>query len=123
MGTSSAYLCQEGLPYPLAKHMGLTINTLSGVGTAQAGATPLSGSNFIILTTAAGATAFVLLPNLEIGSTQEVTNPGATTALIYPEVGAQIQGGGANASFSVVQNKVCQFTKIAALTWAANLSA
>jgi hypothetical protein len=123
MGTSSAYLCQEGLPWPLAKHMGMTINTLTGVGTAQSGATLISGANFILLTTAGGATAFVLPANLEIGSSMELSNPSATTALIYPELGAQIQGGGANAAFSVVQNKVCKLTKIAALTWVANLSA
>jgi hypothetical protein len=106
--------------------MGVTVSGVTGNGTAQTGATSLDGiggGNFWSLTTSGGNTAFVLPAGKPIGYELHVYNTTSTTALIFPESGAQISGGGANNSFSVAQNKVCHLIKVAALTWAANLSA
>ena len=123
MGTSAAYLVGSGMPPQQAMHCGLIVASVNGTGTAQSGATVLAGSNFYVLNTAGGATAYVLEANKIIGTYIYVTTLTSTTALLYPELGAQIQGGGANSAFSVAQNKTAMLVKVAALTWVAILTA
>ena len=123
MGTSAAYLAGSGMPGQQAMHLGLVVASVNGTGTAQSGATLLAGSNFYVLNTASGATAYVLEANKIIGTHIYVTTLVGTTALVYPELGAQIQGAGANSAFSVAQNKTALLVKVAALTWVAILTA
>jgi hypothetical protein len=54
-----------------------------------------------------------------VGYNSWAYNPNATPALVYPESGGQIQGGGANNSYSLAQNITAMFWKVAALTWVA----
>lgn len=104
MGASAIALMALGIPGEAAKNIGETIATsIAGVGTAQAGAAALTGT-VNTLTTAGGATAFIM-PAHNAGRTVEAYNTTATAALIYPPTGAAIDGGSANASVSIAQNR------------------
>lgn len=106
----------------LAAANGNVLSAKTGVGTAQVGATPIT-TNFTILTTAGGATAF-LLPAVPAGAGPFfVSNAGATAALIFPPSGGSIQGGSTDASFSVAQNKPTNFYKTSSTAWVAIISA
>jgi len=122
MTASAAALTALGTPPVVADLIGDNISqSLAGVGTAQSGATLLTGSVNTV-TTASGQTAFILKAH-NAGRTVVVANTSATTALVYPPTGATIQGGAANASFSVAQNKTALFWYITPLIIVANLSA
>lgn len=121
MGASASDLQALGMPFELAKRAGDTLANVTCVGTAQTGAALLTGT-FNVLTTSGGQTAAVL-PTHQPLRTITVTTPTSTTALIFPPLGGTIQGGSANASFSVAQNKVAIFTYVTPLTIVANLSA
>lgn len=97
--------------------------TVTGVGTAQSGAAALSyGLNSV--TTASGQTATVLPSSHPLGSPVIVHVTTATAGLVFPPVGGSINGGSANASFSVAQNKPTVFySKANGLDWVAVLSA
>lgn len=111
-----------GLPPRLAGIMGLTPTTKAGVGTAQATATPIT-SNFTIATTAVGQTAFRLGTFPGGAGPFMFVNTTATAALVFPPTGGTVQGGAANASFSVAQNKPVMFYTTGGGNWYANLSA
>jgi hypothetical protein len=65
-----------------------------------------------------------LLPSdAAIGDEIHAYTVSSTTALVFPEVGAAIDGGSANASVNVAQAKRRVFTKTANLTWVSALSA
>jgi hypothetical protein len=117
MGTSVTNLIGSGVPAQAARHLGSLICTIAGVGTAQAGAALIANANVVVLTTGSGQTAFVFNAGNPVGTTFKLFNTTATTALIYPELGGQINLAGANAAFSLVQNKGAEFVKIALLTW------
>jgi hypothetical protein len=124
MGTSPSQL--TGVPVRLARELGNAGATAVGNGTTQTGATPLtatwsgtSGFNAWNLNPNSGNTAYVMDANAPVGYTFMVFNAQSTTALVYPESGAQIQGGGANNSYSIGQNVTALFWKPAALTWVA----
>jgi hypothetical protein len=120
--SSSGELIGLGMPPKLAGLVGNLPSAKTGVGTAQSGAAPIT-TNFTVLTTAGGTTAF-LLPTVPAGSGPYiVANPSATTALIYPPSGGTIQGGSADAAFSVAQNKTAMFFKTSATAWVVNLTA
>lgn len=76
-----------------------------------------------MLTTAGGNTAVQLLSTLPVGGDVYVYNTTATAALVFPPSGCTIQGGGANASFSVAQNKTTRFIRADATRFVAILSA
>jgi hypothetical protein len=121
---SAKTLIGVGAPALWANQVGLTVSTKAGVGTAQAGATPIT-TNLTIATCVSGQTAF-LLPVTGIGDgpyTIANASAGADTALVFPPTSGTIQGGSANASFSVAQNKTAIFFKTTATAWVVNLSA
>jgi hypothetical protein len=126
MGTSTTNLMGGGLPAQLAADCGLTVVAVAGSGTTQAGTpTLLTGGNFYNVTVASSQTALILPANAPIGTSIEMANTtgSAVTALIFGQTGETIQGGAANASFSVAQNKTAKFIKVALLTWVVNLTA
>ena len=111
-----------GMPPKLAGQIGNLPSAKTGSGTAQTGATAIT-TNFTVLTTSGGSTAFVL-PTVPAGSgAYIVSNASATTALVYPPSGGTIQGGSQDAAFSVAQNKVAMFFKTSATAWVAVLTA
>ena len=112
-----------GMPAALANLVGDTIPAaVAGVGTAQSGATPLTGTMNQV-TTAAGQTAFLLSSAQPTGTSVNVYNSTSTAALVFPPTGASINEGAANASFSVAQAKFTTFVRVSATKWLAQLSA
>ncbi len=112
-----ATLLGAGLSAQLARLLGVLIGTLAGTGTTQGAAQAIDDLTCVLATTAASQTAFVMKAGKPIGHRVEFYCTTATTALVFPESGATIDGGSANASVSVAQNKGRIFRKIAALTW------
>ena len=106
-----------GVASALANLMGESIPaSVAGAGTAQAGATPLTGT-INQVTTSAGQTA-VLLPSTQpLGTAVNVYVSTATTALVFPPTGCSINEGAANASFSVAQARVASFVRVSATKW------
>jgi hypothetical protein len=121
MTTSSTALTQLGVPAEAANKLGnattgtppTAVPALAGVGTAQTGAKAVK-INAARLTTAGGATAFVLDTAWEIGDTITLFNTSATTALLFPQSGGAINGGSTNASIAVAQNTGVQLLKATA---------
>lgn len=95
-------------PFTTSAILGDVANGLTAVGTTQANALALSAVNSIITTAAAG-TGVRLMPT---GTSDDVwvVNLGANALLVYPVVGGSIQGGAANASFSIPAGKTAMFT-------------
>jgi hypothetical protein len=112
-----------GMPAALANLTGESIPApVAGATTAQATATPLTGT-INQVTTAVGQTA-VLLPSTQpLGTAVKVYVSTATAALVFPHVGASINEGAANASFSVAQAKFTSFVRVSATKWLAQLGA
>lgn len=110
MGASATGLAGVGIPPQAAKFLGYIIGSASGNGTAQVGATAVL-DNYTIATASGGNTAFVL-PNLNVGHTRDMVNTSGTTALVFPPVGGQINGLGANNSVNVPANKAATFVCI-----------
>lgn len=122
MVASTQALVALGIAPEAAKLIGDSIaQNTAGIGTAQVGGATLTGTVNTV-TTAGGATAFVLQAH-NAGRWVWVWNQSATAALVYPPTGAAINGGSANASFSVAQNKPAIFYYITPLIIIANLSA
>jgi hypothetical protein len=112
-----------GMPSALANLVGDTIPaSVAGVGTAQSGATPLTGT-INQVTTASGQTAVVLPSTQPLGTSVNVYVSTATAALVFPPSGGGINEGAANASFSVAQAKFTSFVRVSATKWLAQLGA
>jgi hypothetical protein len=116
MTASATILMGVGIPDKAANKLGNTLRTIAGVGTAQTGAASIT-VNCASLTTAGGATAFVLPTTWEIGDDVTVFNTSATAALIYPQSGGAINGGSTNASVSIAQNTAMTLTKLSSTSW------
>lgn len=115
---------------------------LTAAGTTQATSLPLP-RDFNVFTTVAAGSGAQLPPGvdqvvstqntasgaqntngiIEQGDSIKVINRGANALLIYPQLGGTVQGGAANAGFSVAANKVAVFDYVGAGNWVANLSA
>lgn len=81
-------------------------SAVTAVGTAQSGAASLPGA-FNVVTTAVGQTAVVLPASYPAYTPLIVRVTSATAGLVFPPTGGTINGGSANASLSVAQNKPC----------------
>ncbi len=81
-------------------------SAVTGVGTSQSGAAALTGA-FNVVTTAVGQTATLLPTNYPAYTPLIVRVTSATAGLVFPPTGGTINGGSANASLSVAQNKPC----------------
>jgi len=92
------------------------VGTVTGVGTAQAGAAPLSYANNLLIT-AAGATAFILPSNAGIGDSYTVYITTATSALVYPPSGGRISVAAIDAPSTVAANVSVTYRRYTALTW------
>lgn len=106
-----------GLPAALALLIGESIPaSVAGAGTAQATATPLTGT-INQVTTAAGQTAVVLPSTQPLGTAVNVYVSTATAGLVFPPVGCNINELAANASFSVAQGRTASFVRVSATKW------
>jgi hypothetical protein len=82
------------------------VRSLTGVGTAQGGSSPVVNSgDFVMLTTAGGATAATLSSSFPVGETAWVATITATTGLLFPPSGCKFDNGSTDASTSIAQNK------------------
>jgi hypothetical protein len=114
-----------GLPMELAGRVGFTVvNSITGVGTTQVGAAAIpAGVNNVSTVTAGGTTAFILPAAAELEVPYFVTNPSATTALIFPPTGGAINAAGANASVSIVTLLARVFIRKSTNVWISFLAA
>lgn len=107
-----------GMAPALAQLAGDSVAAVTAVGTAQAGAAALTGT-INNVTTSAGQTAVVLPSNWPLASSILVYTNSATTALVFPPSGGNINEGAANASVNVAQGKATCFVRISATKWIA----
>lgn len=107
-----------GLPAEQALRLGFNRGTLAGVGTAQSGGKAIPRDvNFVTATTDTGQTAFVLPSDAELLMPYMVYCSTATTALVYPPSGGDINAAGANASVSVATTLARIFWKVSSTHW------
>lgn len=118
MSSSPGKLMQVGIADKAAILLGNTGRTIAGIGTAQSGAASIT-VNSALLTTAGGATAFVLATTWEVQDDVTVFNTSATTALLYPQSGGAFNGGSTDASISIAQNVGVLLRKVSATSWRA----
>lgn len=113
-----------GMPAALAAVEGFQTGTIAGVGTAQGGSSPIVRAGFIYrATTSSGQTAVTLDSAYPLGGETIMINTTATAMLLFPPTGANINGGSANASFSVAQNKPVRILRFDATNFIVILSA
>lgn len=116
-------LINLGISPEVAKRISQVPAALSGTGTTQSGATAIGAdNNGVTLTTAGGATAFVL-PTAELWRPYFLFNGSATTALIFPPSGHNINNAAANASVSIAQNLGRLFMRVGSTQWISFLTA
>jgi len=116
MSTGAQTLIGLGISPEVANRMGNTVATYAGSGTAQNGPTTVT-TNVALLTTAGSQTAVTLSTKFAIGDTVFVANTSSTTGLVFPQTGGAIDGGSANASVSVAQNKSRLLLKVSSTDW------
>ena len=93
---------------------------LAATGNSQGTAAAIASQ--VTLVTSADNTTAVKLPTAVIGQTFIVINTVSNKTLpVYPATGAAINGGGANAAFTVGPGKLATFHCTALLTWYADL--
>jgi hypothetical protein len=121
MGASSDNLAAAGIAPEAAKIIGERIGSVTLTGTTQGTAAALVPTVNIV--TAAASQTGGILPNHNIGRTQEVVNTSGTTAVIYPPVGGQINGLSVNTGVNVPANKSAIFRCIANVSGVSSYSA
>lgn len=90
--------------------------TQAAAGTTQATAAALAADNVMVTTVTQGSAECVILPALNLGDWQFVTNGQSTNNLyIYPQVGGKINNATANAYVELPPNRSAQFQAIDAL--------
>lgn len=113
-----------GMPPVLADRVGWQTGTLTGAGTAQGGSSPIVRSGFVYrATTAASQTAVTIDSAFPLGEESVIHNTTATAMLLFPPTGGNVNGGSANASFSVAQNKPIRIIRFDATNFIVMLSA
>lgn len=106
-----------GLPPALADYLGVEIQLqLAGVGTSQSGAAAIT-KRVTTVTTSSGQTAAVLPSSAPLGSVWEVYNESSTAALLFPPSGGAIDGGSADASVNIAQNKGRAVRRLSSTVW------
>lgn len=112
-----------GMPGALASRLGFTPTTLTTTGTSATTAAAIQ-TKLTILTTASSQTGAILPAAASLGGIFIVTNPTATTGIVYPDSGGTINGGTATTGGqNIAQNKTIIFIKVANLTWVSVLTA
>jgi hypothetical protein len=107
-----------GMAPPWANELGNSATTLTTTGTTQADAATVLSTN-VTLTTAASQTGAKLPSTTLIGTPFYISNPTATTAVIYPPGTDTINGA---SSISVSQNTTAIVWRATRTTWAAVLT-
>jgi hypothetical protein len=112
----------QGLGPVTRQAIGGTIaKSLSASGSTQSTATKIGADHNSFSTVGASQGAVLQAPNA--GEWVSVFNGGANALSVYPNLGATINGGSANAAVSVAAGKGAIFIPLDALTWFAVISA
>lgn len=119
---SSQTLIGLGVPPRQASALGFNPATKAGVGTTQAGATAIT-TNMTTLTTAGGATAFVMPAAIPGQGPFLIYNSTATSALLYPGSGKTFNGGSADAALTLPTLRSLVIFKTDATNWIAFFNA
>jgi len=121
---SAKVLIGVGFPALQANILGFpaTPPTLAGVGTTQVGAAAIS-QNMTILSTAGGATAFVMPAAVPGSGPFIVFNSTATSALVYPGASKTFNGGSADAALTLPTLRSLVIYKTDATNWIAAFNA
>lgn len=119
---TKAELMASGMPGSLASKLGQDAvgAVLTATGNAQGNALLIAGTASIFGTVAASTGA--ILPSAHAKSPYLIVNNGANALTVYPAVGESINGGAANASFSIPAGKSATFYA-SNNQWFANASA
>jgi hypothetical protein len=118
-----------GTPAELSLMLGFNGNgrapqSVTGVGTAQAGAALIRKKNtWAMLVTAGGATACVLPADAELMVPYFICVETSTTGLVFPPTGHSINAAAANASVGIAQNVARIFYRCTATHWLSFLAA
>lgn len=99
-----------------------TANGLTATPSATQGNAQLVQAAIVRITTAAAASG-VRIPPAVPGADLTIINRGANACLVFPSTGDAINGGAANASFSLPTVRSCRFMCAVAGQWDVQLSA
>lgn len=127
MGSIINHLIGKGVPTGVASAIcggngesGTVIS--AGSGTTQTTATLIaSGSVYISASSASGRA--VQVPVCDPNSCIDIFNGSGQAVNLFGQTGEGIQGGAANAKFTIANNKSVSIRKYSATVWGANLSA
>jgi len=121
----TADLMGIGLPGPLARYLGYANLAVTTTGTSSTDAYALGPDvSFITLSTAGSQTGAVFHANTPLMRPIIVTNPTATTGIIYPSTGASLNGGTATtAGQNIAQNKTAIYIRVSSTVWVSILTA
>ena len=110
-----------GMPAALANFLGRSSSAVTCAGTTSGTATTLQ--NKIAVLTAAGSATGVILPaGASIGSAWFLTNPSATTAVLYPPAGNTFDTSGST-SLNIAQYNSVIAVRTTSTTWMTIVSA
>ncbi len=110
-----------GFPGPLANRLGNTPSAVTCAGTTAGAATTLQ-NKVNVLTAAGGATGAILPTAASLGSVWFITNPSATTAVLYPSTGTTFNTS-ASTSLSIAQYNSVIAVRTSSTTWMTIVSA
>lgn len=124
-------LMGSGMPSSQARLLGLLpAATIAGSGTAQkTDSAAITASNLlpeqgmVNATTAGGATALQIPSTMPLGAEIILNVTSATTALLFPPASGTINGGAANASVNVAQNKPTIVRRVTSVIFVAIIGA
>ena len=123
-------LMGSGVPAAQATLLGLLpAATVAGSGTAQkTDSAAITASNLLAIglnnvTTAGGATAIQIPSTMPLGASFLVNNTSSTAALLFPPSAGTINGGSADASLSIAQNKPTWVTRVTTVIFVAVIGA
>lgn len=92
-------------------------------GKAGQGARYVTAANTVIATVVGTTGDSITLPKGELGDFFEIANYSAVNVLVYPPSGGKIQGGTADAAFTLTAGKTGKFRQIGSVDFTAFLSA
>jgi len=131
MSAITTDLMGSGMPAALAALVGLLpAATIAGSGTAQktdsaavTAANLLPNQGIVNATTAGGATALQIPSTMPLGACIVLNVTTSTTALLFPPDAGTINGGSANASVNVAQNKPTLIFRLTSVIFVAVIGA
>jgi len=90
---------------------------LTSAGTTQADALAITADVNVFGTVGASSGAILQAPAPSGGDTVLVKNGGANALLVYPQSGGTIDGGSANAAYSVAAGETAMFIAVSSTAW------